>query len=102
MGERRPEQPGCRRRLARHRTARITRACRVQPSGATEMARGPVRIGSYDSRTRPSGARQPYVRPVDTTTNIDRGLAQVGQTLQAGAEALARREEDDARVYTAS
>ncbi|GIK48038.1 MAG: hypothetical protein BroJett013_07350 [Alphaproteobacteria bacterium] len=74
------------------------------------MARGPVRLGAYDQRTRPQSQQQPFIQPVDNGgAQIARGIAALGQgasdmagALQAEERLRLAREEDDARVYVSA
>lgn len=66
------------------------------------MGRGPVRINTYDQRTRPQGRDTPYVRPVELDQSLGRGLQTVARAVSAEAEAMQARDEDDARIYVST
>ena len=66
------------------------------------MARGPVRVNTYDQRTTPQSQAQPYTRSVDVGDGLARGLNKVAQGLKAEADFRVAQEEDDARVYAAT
>lgn len=66
------------------------------------MARGPVRVNTYDQRTTPRSQAQPFTRSVDVGDGLARGLNKVGQALQAEVTFKRQQEEDDARVYAST
>jgi hypothetical protein len=66
------------------------------------MARGPVRVNTYDQRTTPRSQAQPFTHSVDVGNGLARGLDKVGQALQAEVAFKRQQEEDDARVYAST